>query len=65
MISMEGITTKEIAEMLGITPEAAFLRLRAKNIPAKAKIGSVNIYDPGVLDQIREVSKGGRPRKDK
>ena len=59
---MEGLTIKEIAEILKISPEAVKFRLyRAKISP----ITKDALYDKAVVDQIREVSKGGRPRKDK
>jgi hypothetical protein len=59
---MEGLTITEIAQILGITPEAAKFRLyRAGIIPITREA----IYAPSCVDQIREVSKGGRPRKEK
>jgi len=59
---MEGLTITEIAEILNITRDAAMQRL------LRAGIGPVTkeaLYDPGCVERIREVSKGGRPRKDK
>jgi hypothetical protein len=60
MAFMEGLTITEIAGLLGITPEAAKLRLYRAGIKPITKEA---IYDPSCVDQIREVSKGGRPRK--
>jgi hypothetical protein len=57
---MEGLTITEIARLLRITPEAAKLRLYRAGITPITKEA---LYDPACVDQIREVSKGGRPRK--
>jgi hypothetical protein len=62
---MNGLTIREIAEALNITPEAAFLRLRTAKIQPKTHAGKTNIYDESVVGLIREVSKGGRPPKAK
>jgi hypothetical protein len=61
---MNGLTIREIAEILGIDPRAAKMRLRTAGIQPKTHAGKTNIYDESAIDQIREVSKGGRPRKD-
>jgi hypothetical protein len=53
---------KEIAEILKISPGATKQRLLQAGIKPKTKDA---IYDPSYVDQIREVSKGGRPRKEK
>jgi hypothetical protein len=59
---MEGVTIKEMAEMLKISTRAVLQRL----IRAKIKPITMDaLYDPAVIDRIREVSKGGRPRKEK
>jgi predicted ArsR family transcriptional regulator len=59
---MEGLTITEIAEILRITPQAAKFRLyRAGIIPVTKEA----LYDPSCVDQIRKISKGGRPRKEK
>jgi hypothetical protein len=63
IMSMEGLTTREIGEKLGITPEAAYLRLRTAKIKPKARAGNTALYDKSVVDKIRNPSKGGRPRK--
>jgi predicted ArsR family transcriptional regulator len=62
---MNGFTLKEIAEILGIHPMAVRTRLRTRGIQPKTHAGKTNIYDESVVDKIREVSKGGRPRKDR
>jgi transposase len=62
---MDGITAREIAERLGISYHAAIVRIKTANIEPKYKAGSTFLFDESVVEQIREVSKGGRPRKDK
>jgi hypothetical protein len=59
---MEGLTISEIASILGISHDAAKFRLLRAGIKPKTKDA---IYDYSVVDCIREVSKGGRPRKEK
>jgi hypothetical protein len=59
---MEGLTITEIAQILKIRPTAVKQRLLRAGISPKTKDA---IYDYSVVDQIREVSKGGRPRKEK
>lgn len=62
-MSMEGLTIREIAEILGIKTDAATIRLKKAGIEPKYIAGRTYLFDPSVIDQIREVSKGGRPRK--
>jgi predicted ArsR family transcriptional regulator len=62
---MHGLTIKEIAEALNITPEAAKFRLLRNGIQPKDHAGKTNIYDETVVEQIRMTSKGGRPKKKK
>jgi hypothetical protein len=57
---MEGLTITEIAQILKINPSAAKQRLIRAGITPITKEA---IYDPSCVDRIREVSKGGRPRK--
>jgi hypothetical protein len=59
---MNGYTIKELAEILGITEEAAYLRLRTAGIEPLTRQA---VYPKSALKSIREVSQGGRPRKDK
>jgi len=59
---MEGLTIKEMADILKISPRAVLQRLLRAEITPKTKDA---IYDYVVVDRIREKSKGGRPRKDK
>jgi predicted ArsR family transcriptional regulator len=59
---MEGFTIDEMAEKLGISERAVYQRLHTLGIePLTRQV----IYPKSALDQIREVSKGGRPRKEK
>jgi hypothetical protein len=60
---MEYMTAKNIAKILGINPKAAKMRLLRAGVQPIEYIGPTAIYDPAVVDLIREVSKGGRPKK--
>jgi predicted ArsR family transcriptional regulator len=60
---MNAMTAKEIADILKIHPKAAKTRLRRAGIQPIAYAGPTAMYDPSCVDLIREVSKGGRPRK--
>jgi hypothetical protein len=60
---MNGMTVNEIGAALGIHPKAAKTRLRTKGIKPIGYAGPTALYDPSCVDQIREVSKGGRPKK--
>jgi hypothetical protein len=63
--NMNGLTVNEIGEKLGIHPKAAKTRLIRKGIKPIGYAGPTALYDESVVDAIREVNKGGRPRKDK
>ena len=62
-MKVEGLTHKEIADILGITPDAVKMRLLTAGIKPKIKAGRTNLYSNDVVEKIREVSKGGRPKK--
>jgi predicted transcriptional regulator len=62
---MEGLTHEEIAKILEISPQAVKTRLLRRGIKPKQQAGRMNFYDDSVIEQIREASKGGRPKKDK
>jgi len=49
-------TIKEIAEELGIKPDAAKQRLHYWQIKPSDHSGKTNLYDPSVIDELR--SKG-------
>jgi hypothetical protein len=57
---MEGYTLSELAEKLRISEDAVYFRLRTAGIEPLTKQA---IYPQSALEAIREVSKGGRPRK--
>jgi hypothetical protein len=57
---MKGMTIDEIAETLNITPQTAHKRLARAGIkPVSYKA----LYDPAVIEAIKVVDKGGRPKK--
>jgi phage antirepressor YoqD-like protein len=60
---MNGLTIREIAEMLKIEPKAVTARLLNAGIQPKQKAGRTNIYDPSIVEKIRNVPGKGRPRK--
>jgi hypothetical protein len=62
---MEELTVKEIAEKLGINPGTAKIRLQRKGIKPIKLVGQTAIYDPSVVEQIRNVPGRGRPPKAK
>jgi predicted transcriptional regulator len=64
-MNMEGLTHEEIAKILGISPQAVKTRLIRRGIKPKLQAGRLNFYDNSVVEQIREASRGGRPKKDK
>jgi hypothetical protein len=64
-MKVNGLTHREIADILGITPDAAKLRLRTAGIRPAIKAGRTNLYSEDVIEKIREVAKGGRPKKAK
>ena len=60
MNKMNGITIDEIAEKLGIQCKTAHKRLERAGIkPLSYKA----LYDPSVVEAIRNVPGKGRPRK--
>jgi hypothetical protein len=63
-MSMDGLTIREIAEILGLKTDAVTIRLKKAGIEPKYIAGRTYLFDPAVVDRIREVSKGGRPRKE-
>jgi hypothetical protein len=62
---MEGMTVREIGDLLGITPIAAKFRLRNRGIKPIGYAGPTAMYDSSCVERIKEPSKGGRPRKAK
>jgi hypothetical protein len=62
-MGMNGLNVNEIGGALGIKPRTAKQRLARAGIKPIGYSGPTAIYDPSCVDKIREVSKGGRPRK--
>jgi hypothetical protein len=62
---MNGMDVNEIGEALGIKPKTAKTRLRRAGIAPIGYHGPTAIYPKNCLEKIREVSKGGRPKKEK
>jgi hypothetical protein len=60
MKCMDGLTVAEMAEILGIAPNAVAQRLFVAKIKPLTKDA---IYDRSALDAIRDVAGKGRPRK--
>jgi hypothetical protein len=65
IVNVEGLTIREIAEILNIPPGTAKTRLFNRGVKPKIKAGKTNLYDNSAIDLIKEVSKGGRPKKSK
>jgi hypothetical protein len=63
--NMNGMTVNEIGAALAISPKAAKQRLRARGIKPIGYAGPTALYDPSCIEHIREISKGGRPKKNK
>jgi predicted ArsR family transcriptional regulator len=57
---MEGLTIREMAEKLGIQPNAVKQRLFQKGIKPISKDA---LYDPSALDAIRDAPMGRPPKK--
>ena len=65
MEMISGLTIKDIATILEIEPKAVTARLLNAGIQPKQKAGKTNIYDPSVVEAIRNVPGKGRPAKAK
>jgi hypothetical protein len=63
--STKSLNVNEIGEILGIKPKTAKMRLSRKGIKPIGYSGPTAVYDPSVVEQIKEVAKGGRPKKAK
>jgi hypothetical protein len=59
-IHMEGLTIREMAEILGIAPPAVKQRLFVAGIKPITKDA---VYDKSALEAIRNAPSKGRPRK--
>jgi predicted ArsR family transcriptional regulator len=60
---VEEMTVKELAEKLGIPDRTVKSRIRLNKIEPLRYVGPTAIYDPSILDLIREASPRGRPKK--
>lgn len=63
--NMAVMTAKEIGEALGIKPHTAKMRLIRAGIVPVRYYGNTAVYNASAIEKIREVSKGGRPKKKK
>jgi predicted ArsR family transcriptional regulator len=60
---MTGLTIREIAEKLGISPKATMARLLTAGIQPKARAGRTNLYDKSVVKALQNTPGRGRPKK--
>ena len=60
---MNGLTAREISEMLGIPQKTVKTRLKAANISPVSYAGMCAIYSENVVDMIKSVRGRGRPAK--
>jgi IS30 family transposase len=60
-----GLTVSEMASELGENPDTIKRRLQRKEIKPIAYAGPTALYDPSVIELIRNVPGKGRPRKPK
>jgi transposase len=60
---MTGLTIREIAEKLGISPKATMARLLTAGIQPKTHAGKTNIYDESVVEILQNTPSRGRPKK--
>jgi len=63
--NMALMTAKEIGEELGLNPHTAKMRLIRAGIEPVRYYGNTAVYNASAVEKIREVSKGGRPKKAK
>ena len=63
MDNMKELTVKEIADILEIPFQTAKSRIRLLGIKEVRKVGKTNIYDPNVVQQIRNPNPVGHPKK--
>lgn len=59
---MDGLTIVEIAEKLGISPEAAKKRLQKKGIKPTSKAGPTGIYPRSAISAIKDAKPVGWPK---
>jgi predicted DNA-binding protein YlxM (UPF0122 family) len=61
-MNVEGYTLKEMAQKLQISEDAVYLRIRKAGIEPLTRQA---VYPYESLNRIKEVSTGGRPKKDR
>jgi predicted ArsR family transcriptional regulator len=61
-MDMQGLTIRELAKKLKISERAVYQRLHTLGIEPLTRQA---VYPETALEAIREVSKGGRPKKAK
>jgi len=60
---MKELTVKEIADILEIPSKTVTSRIRLLGIKEVRKVGKTNIYDPNVVQQIKNPNPVGHPKK--
>jgi predicted ArsR family transcriptional regulator len=63
MNNMDELTAREIADILHIEVDTAKRRIQRLKIKAARYVGPTAIYDPSVVDAIRNIPGKGRPKK--
>jgi hypothetical protein len=58
-----GLTVAEIAEDLKLQPDTVKRRLQTKGIKPTSYAGPTALYDPSVVEAIRNVPGESRPKK--
>jgi len=61
--NMALMTAKEIGIALNINSHTAKMRLIRAGIKPVRYYGNTAVYSASVIEKIKEVSKGGRPKK--
>ena len=64
-MNVEGLTIREIAEMLGLGQPTVKMRLRVAGIKPVSYAGPTAVYEKSALEAIRNVPGRGRPPKPK
>ena len=60
---VEELTIKDISEKLGILPVTVKKRLQKHGIKPIQYVGTAGIYDPSVLEIVKDSNPIGRPKK--
>jgi hypothetical protein len=64
-MDVDELTVSEISKALNLKPVTVKKRLQKKGIKPVRYVGITAIYEPAVLELIREVPSRGRPPKAK